>query len=377
VIDKIGDAVVRSFYLAGDDDAGAALTGVPQNRWNRGDYIQKALNVALNQRANEGIPVAVLDGAGDPGFALVAADRLKEVGFVVTEIRPAERPFTRTVILDHTTSEKGSGLEVLLNSFKLSKASVIRSPAVNGLRFTVIVGPDFNTCYYAPSLQAAGSQPIDVQAPQPLPTTMAPLARSVVVTDVESLKQAVTASLSQTLTATALLEGGALPTGTFVLSQTTFFVSSNTGAIAYSAPSSRARVLGRLSNGSEVQALGHSLDGAWLQFQMPRTGRLAWVSRDAVQLKVDQPKTSTDKPAPQPTDGPPLVVARAGVNVRSGPGTKFSIVGALRTAQSAPVIGRSADGRWWQIQFNAQPGWVTARNVSLWGDASRVPVITR
>jgi len=380
VVDKIGDAVVRSFYLAGDDAAGAALEGMPKNRWNRHEYIQKALNVALNQRVNEGIPVAVRDGTGDPGFALVAADRLKEVGFVVTDIRPADRPFTRTVVLDHSTSDKGNGLDVLLKSFKLGKDSVVRGQAGRGPRFTVIVGPDFNTCYYAASLQAAGSQPIEARAPQPLPTTMAPLAQSVVVTDVESLKEAVVASLNQatmTPTATALLAGSPAPTGALTLSQTVFVVSASRGAIAYSAPSARARVLGRLSSGSEVQALGRSLDGAWLQFQMPRTGQLAWVSREAVQPKADLP---LDKPAPQQTaDEAPRIVVRTGasVNIRSGPGTQFRAIGALRPMQSAPVIGRSADGQWWQIQLDARTGWVAARNVTITGNALRVPVVTR
>jgi len=380
VVDKIGDAVVRSFYLAGDDAAGAALEGMPKNRWNRHEYIQKALNVALNQRVNEGIPVAVRDGTGDPGFALVAADRLKEVGFVVTDIRPADRPFTRTVVLDHSTSDKGNGLDVLLKSFKLGKDSVVRGQAGRGPRFTVIVGPDFNTCYYAASLQAAGSQPIEARAPQPLPTTMAPLAQSVVVTDVESLKEAVVASLNQatmTPTATALLAGSPAPTGALTASQTVFVVSASGGAIAYSAPSARARVLGRLSSGSEVQALGRSLDGAWLQFQMPRTGRLAWVSREAVQPKVD---SQPDKPAPQQTaDEAPRIVVRTGasVNIRSGPGTQFRAIGALRPMQSAPVIGRSADGQWWQIQLDARTGWVAARNVTITGNALRVPVVTR
>ncbi len=377
VVDKIGDAVVRSVYLAGDDAAGAALEGMPKNRSNRHEYIQKALSVALNQRVNDGIQVAVQDGTGNPGFALVAADRLKEVGFVVTDIRPADRPFTRTVVLDHSTSDKGSGLDVLLKSFKLSKDSVVRSQTGRGPRFTVIVGPDFNTCYYADSLQAAGSQPIEARAPRPLPTTMAPLAQSVVVTDVVSLKEAVVASLNQATvapTATALLAGSPAPTGALTLSQTVYVVASK-GAIAYSAPSARARILGRLSSGSEVQALGHSLDGAWLQFQMPRTGRLAWVSREAVQPKVElQP----DKPVPQqPADEAPRIVVRTSVNIRSGPGKKFRAIGALRPAQSAPVIGRSADGQWWQIQFDARTGWVAARNVTITGNASRVPVVNQ
>jgi anionic cell wall polymer biosynthesis LytR-Cps2A-Psr (LCP) family protein len=377
IVDKIGDAVVRSFYLAGDDAAGAALKGMPKNRWNRYEYIQRALNIALNQRVNEGIPVAVQDGTGDPGFALVAADRLKEVGFVVTDIRPADRLFTRTVILDHSTSNKGSGLDVLLKSFKLSKNSVVRSQTGHGPRFTVIVGPDFNTCYYADSLRAAGSQPIETHAPQPMPTTIAPLAQSVIVTDVASLKEAVVASLNQAtvaLTATALLAGSTALTGALTPSQTVYVVVSKR-AVAYSAPSARARVLGRLSSGSEVQALGHSLDGAWLQFQMPRTGRLAWVSRETVRPKAE---SQLDKPAPrQPADEAPRIVTRTSVNIRSGPGKQFRAIGVLRPTQSAPVIGRSANGQWWQIQFDARTGWVAARNVTITGNASRVPVVTQ
>jgi len=133
--------------------------------------------------------------------------------------------------------------------------------------------------------------------------------------------------------------------------------------------------LGRLNRGAEVQALGRSLDGAWVQFQMPRTGRLAWVSRDALQPKADQ---RTDSAAtPQPVGEAPRVVVRVGsnVNVRSGPGTRFSVIGALRPTQSAPLIGRSTDSQWWQIEFGARAGWVAARNVLVRGDASRVPVV--
>jgi uncharacterized protein YgiM (DUF1202 family) len=63
-------------------------------------------------------------------------------------------------------------------------------------------------------------------------------------------------------------------------------------------------------------------------------------------------------------------------NVRSGPGLTFPILGTLNKGQTAPVIGRLANGTWWQIMFNSKPGWVYGLAVRIIGDASHIPVVT-
>ena len=386
MIDKIGDAVVRSRYLMGYDANGAALDGAPRNWNDRLTYIQQALNVALNQRINDGIPIEVLNGTGDAGFALAAADRLKELGFVVTDIKPAGQSYARTMVIDHTTTKKGSALPLLLRTFNINQRNVVPDPRPDGPRFTVIIGPDFNTCYYARSLMASGSQPVGEQEAGAPEEILQPLTSSVVVTDTAHIEQAVAESLDQTavvITATALLDPVAAATAPLMPPEAatpTFIVPMGDVVNVRSAPTKRSRSLGQLRGGFSADILGRSVDGNWLQFQMPRTGRLAWVNKNVVQVKGYFQEAATageDTQATSPLSNadPPRIVIPVGnvVNVRSGPGVSFDILGRLRARQSALIIGRSADGAWWQIQFGDQPAWISARYVRTTGNAGSVP----
>ncbi|MFN4293578.1 MAG: LCP family protein [Thermoflexales bacterium] len=389
MIDKIGDAVVRSRYLMGYDANGAALEGAPRNWNDRLDYIQKALNVALNQRINDGIPIKVLDGVGDPGFALAAADRLKELGLVVTAIEPAGQRYARTMVLDHTTTKKGSPLPLLLRAFNINPKHVVAEPNPDGPRFTIIVGPDFNTCYYAKSLAAAGSQPVKPQETAS-EEALRPLQASVVVTDTARLSQAVAESLNQqaavVVTATALLDPAAAAATSPAppeVAPPIFLVPPGDIVNIRSAPTVRSRSLGQLRGGFSSAILGRSVDGNWLQFQMPRTGRLAWVNKNVVQVKGYFQAIAAEGDEAQaralPNLDAPRIVIPAGnvVNVRSGPGLTFDILGRMLARQSAPIIGRSADGLWWQIEFGGRPAWISARYVRAVGNAGSVPTMVQ
>ena len=119
------------------------------------------LTVALNQRINESIPVKVLNGTSEPGFVVAAADRLKDLGFRVVEIKAADKPYAQSVVIDHTTTKKGNAVPLLLRTFNLRSDNVVGDPQAEGVRYSIIVGADFNTCYYANSLTDSGSDAID------------------------------------------------------------------------------------------------------------------------------------------------------------------------------------------------------------------------
>lgn len=71
--------------------------------------------------------------------------------------------------------------------------------------------------------------------------------------------------------------------------------------------------------------------------------------------------------APTATTCNPTIVANSAVNVRSGPGTVYAIVGALNQGGSATVTGKSSDGTWWYIDFPAVAGghaWVSGSVVT-------------
>lgn len=87
------------------------------------------------------------------------------------------------------------------------------------------------------------------------------------------------------------------------------------------------------------------------------------------------PTVGIPTPAPQEPYG--VVTAPAGVNVRSGPGTNYPLIGTAPFGAEGAIIGMSADGRWWvtpiQGAANGQ-GWVSVNYVQAF-NAGNVPVI--
>ncbi|MCB9159576.1 MAG: META domain-containing protein [Caldilineaceae bacterium] len=82
-------------------------------------------------------------------------------------------------------------------------------------------------------------------------------------------------------------------------------------------------------------------------------------------------------PAPNPDQAQITVTAADGVNVRSGPGTQYDVVGIMPFGTQAPVIGRSQDGGWWVINVPVtrnNQGWVAAEFVAATNVAD-VPVV--
>ncbi len=82
---------------------------------------------------------------------------------------------------------------------------------------------------------------------------------------------------------------------------------------------------------------------------------------------------------PEPDPGVPTgrVTAPNGVNIRSGPGTNFPVLGVAPFGASGEIIGRSADSAWWVVAVPAAPGgngWVSANFVAA-SNAEDVPVI--
>ena len=86
-----------------------------------------------------------------------------------------------------------------------------------------------------------------------------------------------------------------------------------------------------------------------------------------------------DVSVPEPEPGVPTgrVTAPNGVNVRTGPGTNFPILGTAPFGTEGEIVGRSFDGRWWVAAVPSAPGgtgWVSADFVAV-TDAADVPII--
>jgi hypothetical protein len=61
------------------------------------------------------------------------------------------------------------------------------------------------------------------------------------------------------------------------------------------------------------------------------------------------------------------------INVRSGPGTNYPVLGQFEPGQAATVTGRNADSSWWQVSLaDNSLGWVFGELVTLSGAAEGI-----
>ncbi|MEW5959517.1 MAG: PA14 domain-containing protein [Chloroflexota bacterium] len=80
---------------------------------------------------------------------------------------------------------------------------------------------------------------------------------------------------------------------------------------------------------------------------------------------------------PSPEPGQALATAMADVNIRSGPGTAYPVVGVLRAGQSAEITGIAPASGWWQIKFEGLAdgrGWVAIQFVTA-QNVTNIPIV--
>jgi len=67
---------------------------------------------------------------------------------------------------------------------------------------------------------------------------------------------------------------------------------------------------------------------------------------------------TTDTSAPASSGA--SLVAPGAVNIRSGPGINYNVIGTLNANTTMPIIGRNGDSSWWQIGItDGANGWVS------------------
>ncbi len=149
---RLGDAQIRSLYIGPNQTSGwttpsgdAVLLPKPDAmRTLVADFLS---DPAENRLVRELTWVNIVNGAAGAASEALAAETLRGEGFGVTFGAPADEAYSETVLLDHTTSAKGSPVERLRNLLHLDSAHVIAQPdADSPTQFTVILGQDYNSC---------------------------------------------------------------------------------------------------------------------------------------------------------------------------------------------------------------------------------------
>ncbi len=115
-------------------------------------------------------------------------------------------------------------------------------------------------------------------------------------------------------------------------------------------------------------------DNAWNPYLSTLDAVLASIEYTGATTSAPIPTVIPPTPAPQVPYG--VVIAPAGVNVRTGPGTAYPIIAVAPFNATGAISGRSADGQWWvtPLQGANNQGWVSADYVKTYNTAN-VPVI--
>ncbi|MCS7087807.1 MAG: LCP family protein [Thermoflexales bacterium] len=168
---KLDEAAIRSAYL---DEVGLTSRNLPQigavlevaNREAVPRFMERAFSVSANQQALL-IPVEVWNGTRRAEFGVVAAARLRELGFHVTSVQEAGQVYSRTVIYDFTASSKGGVLPQLQRALGVRQENIVREPRPNGPRYRIIAGEDFEPCYWRAKQRESAQKPTPTPTPQP------------------------------------------------------------------------------------------------------------------------------------------------------------------------------------------------------------------
>jgi uncharacterized protein YraI len=140
-------------------------------------------------------------------------------------------------------------------------------------------------------------------------------------------------------------------------------------------PSTDANIIVRANPGESFSIMGRLPDSTW--WQVNYNGLLGWVFGNFVSTFNTGAVPITFRPnAPQVINTGYLVTATADLIIRATPGTRGAVLGNLRAGQTAPLVGRSRNGNWWQINLNGVVGWVTTSGSQLpsGADINRVPI---
>ena len=148
------------------------------------------------------------------------------------------------------------------------------------------------------------------------------------------------------------------------------------------APALGADVLGFVQAGWTAPANGRSPDNQWVRIDF--NGQEGWIGLavinvfgDLNSLPVADPRTIPYGGFESPRSGSSSAtsaisgrLALSGLRLRAGPGTAYPVLANPLRYTVFPLLGRTANNAWLQVNFNGTLGWLVTEWVEIQGGAS-------
>ena len=87
----------------------------------------------------------------------------------------------------------------------------------------------------------------------------------------------------------------------------------------------------------------------------------------AEQPAAEQAPADTPTAEPPPTAAPAEAVLTTQTNIRSGPGTEYSLLGTSNPGDQFRITGKNPAGTWWEIEYNGGAGWIFGELAAVTG----------
>ena len=159
------------------------------------------------------------------------------------------------------------------------------------------------------------------------------------------------------------------------------------GIAVRSGPGFNFPAAGFVNNGSFVNLLGRTSDSTWIKVSANNDTLVGWMNASVIQtnlsinnLPVVDGSTVTPTPT-APTTPPPsgatATITTGSLNVRSGPGLGYNVLGQVHLGQVVTLIGRNSEGTWVKIPTfgGLNEGWISVAYIQPNVAISSLPVI--
>lgn len=144
-----------------------------------------------------------------------------------------------------------------------------------------------------------------------------------------------------------------------------------------SGPGLHYGVITVVSMNETLELTGRTVDEAWVRVRLPLTGQEGWAASRYIWSNV--PLHTLPVPGggwPLPDPEPIGRVIPYHLNLRSGPGLNYRVLGRLYAGQRVHLLGRTTAADWLKVDLpGGHGGWVSARYIQTFVSIYDLPVI--
>jgi uncharacterized protein YgiM (DUF1202 family) len=161
------------------------------------------------------------------------------------------------------------------------------------------------------------------------------------------------------------------------------------GIAVRSGPGFNFPAAGYVNNGSFVNLLGRNSISTWVKVSANNNTLVGWMNASVIEtnvsiinLPVVDGTTVTPTPVPVPPTTPPpsgaaATITTGSLNVRSGPGLGYNVLGQVHLGQVVTLLGRNSESTWVKIPIfgGLSEGWINVAYIQANVAISSLPVV--